>query len=185
MDSGSPSMSKANAAPDLRSEQGRLNTFRCWPYSAAVSPEPLAKAGFYYLGQSDKVRCAFCGATLRSWQHGDDPFTEHKKHYGGCLFIQGHDVGNVPLPASSSPATSSISAPSPKPTSSRGLDIGPSEVTGNLRLNPCHPDNQSVDTRLATFVDWSSELTQRPETLAHAGFFYRGMLSFVNEEGLT
>lgn len=34
----------------------RLQTFIHWPSSAVVSPEKLAKAGFYYLGHEDNVR---------------------------------------------------------------------------------------------------------------------------------
>lgn len=36
-------------------ESGRLATFNNWPVSFIVTPEALAKTGFYYLKQGDKV----------------------------------------------------------------------------------------------------------------------------------
>lgn len=42
-------------------EQKRLESFADWPVSAPVIPTNLAGAGFYYTGQGDRVRCAFCG----------------------------------------------------------------------------------------------------------------------------
>lgn len=171
--------SRPTSAVDVLSEQGRLNTFRYWPHSAAVAPAVLAKAGFYYLGQTDRVRCAFCGGTLKNWQHGDDPLAEHRQHFGQCAFIQGKDVGNIPLvPAPVS--ASAISNSDPSASTAQGVcppqdeNVRPELHGAHLRLNPRHPDLQSVDSRLATFVDWPTEVVQRPNTLVEAGFFYIG-----------
>lgn len=41
---------------DFRSEAARLQSFRSWPIPFIVAPERLAKAGFYYLQQGDRVR---------------------------------------------------------------------------------------------------------------------------------
>lgn len=38
-----------------RSEAARLESFRPWPISFIVAPERLARAGFFYLQQGDKV----------------------------------------------------------------------------------------------------------------------------------
>lgn len=40
----------------FRSEASRLETFTNWPVPEIVTPEQLAKAGFYYQGTGDKVR---------------------------------------------------------------------------------------------------------------------------------
>ena len=174
-----PPSSRPSSAGDVLSEQGRLNTFRYWPHSAAVAPGVLAKAGFYYLGQTDRVRCAFCGGTLKNWQNGDDPFAEHRKHFGQCLFIQGQDVGNVPLPPPP-PSASSASRSGPSALTEqggclrKGGDAGP-ELSGmGWRLNPRHPDLQSLDSRLASFSQWPPEAVLHPSTLVDAGFFYTG-----------
>jgi len=82
-----------------RVEKNRLDTFTgLWPRTSAVQPRDLAKAGFYYMGVDDVVRCAFCLISLRSWEPGDVPLSEHSKHSPNCPFILQQDVGNVPLP---------------------------------------------------------------------------------------
>ncbi|XP_054890693.1 E3 ubiquitin-protein ligase XIAP [Poeciliopsis prolifica] len=83
--------------PHMKSEQARLDTFSSWPSNSPVRPSDLAQAGFYYLGQDDRVECFCCGNKLNSWENGDRPWEEHAKHYPNCFFILGHDVGNVPL----------------------------------------------------------------------------------------
>lgn len=81
-----------------RVEKNRLDTFNgSWPRNSVVQPRDLAKAGFYYLGPADVVRCVFCHISLRSWEPGDVPLDEHRKHSPSCPFILQHDVGNVPL----------------------------------------------------------------------------------------
>jgi len=86
--------------PRMIYESFRLNSFneglRPWPLSF-ITPSQLAKAGWYYLGQSDKVRCAFCGGVICDWLPGDTALEEHRFHYGrGCPFVQGVS-NNVPI----------------------------------------------------------------------------------------
>uniref|UniRef100_A0A3B3TKH5 E3 ubiquitin-protein ligase XIAP n=1 Tax=Poecilia latipinna TaxID=48699 RepID=A0A3B3TKH5_9TELE len=83
--------------PHMKSEQVRLDTFSSWPSTAPVRPRDLAQAGFYYLGQADRVECFCCGNKLNNWENGDRPWEEHSTHFPNCFFILGHDVGNVPL----------------------------------------------------------------------------------------
>lgn len=40
-----------------------------------------------------------------------------------------------------------------------------------------HPKYSTKDSRLATFVTWPIDMTQSPEDLADAGFFYPGNLN--------
>jgi baculoviral IAP repeat-containing protein 7/8 len=41
----------------------------------------LGPASLSHPGQQDKVRCFFCYGGLQSWEHGDDPWTEHAKWF--------------------------------------------------------------------------------------------------------
>ena len=88
-------------------------------------------------------------------------------------------MGNVPLPPS---LPSASSAPRSGPSAlteqggclRKGGDAGP-ELSGmSLRLNPRHPDLQSLDSRLASFSEWPLEAILHPSTLVDAGFFYTG-----------
>ncbi|CAM4677102.1 unnamed protein product [Leuciscus chuanchicus] len=80
----------------MRREQERLDTFQNWPL-APVSPAELAKSGFYYLGQGDRVACFSCGGQLSNWEPGDRVVSEHQRHYPNCRFVRGDRADNVPL----------------------------------------------------------------------------------------
>ncbi|NXR10187.1 BIR7B protein, partial [Semnornis frantzii] len=73
--------------PEMATEEMRLSTFQNWPQYTDISPEQLARAGFYYTGQGDVVRCFHCDGGVRSWSFGDDPWREHAKWYPECEFL--------------------------------------------------------------------------------------------------
>ena len=75
--------------PKLSSYNARLQTYLDleWPIGLAQVPEVLAQAGFFYLGQSDQVRCFYCGVGVHTWLPNDDPWEEHAKCYSNCTFL--------------------------------------------------------------------------------------------------
>ncbi|NXW76244.1 BIR7B protein, partial [Hirundo rustica] len=73
--------------PEMVREEMRLSTFENWPPNSNVYPEQLARAGFFYTGQGDVVRCFYCDGGVRSWSVGDDPWREHAKWYPECEFL--------------------------------------------------------------------------------------------------
>ena len=82
---------------DMRYEEARLESYSHWPKSDMVRPSDLAKAGMYFIGPGDRVKCAFCKGKLEGWMQ-DNPLEEHRKHFGiRCRFVQGAQVGNVPI----------------------------------------------------------------------------------------
>jgi len=100
------------ANPDyglLRRESARLSTFDDWPATGVVQPSALARAGFFYTGQADRTRCAFCRGVLHSWRPADAPDVEHRRHFPDCRFVRQLDVGNIPLP-SDAPLSRQMSA---------------------------------------------------------------------------
>ncbi|XDV37912.1 hypothetical protein PO909_007436 [Leuciscus waleckii] len=80
----------------MRREQERLDTFQNWTL-ATVTPAELAKSGFYYVGQGDRVACFSCGGQLSNWEPGDRAVSEHQRHYPNCRFVRGDCADNVPL----------------------------------------------------------------------------------------
>ena len=80
----------------MKSALNRLKTFNGWQCTRQT-PKRLADAGFYYTQFKDYVRCAFCSLTLSKWCEEDIPLLEHLRHNLNCPFVNGHDVGNVPL----------------------------------------------------------------------------------------
>lgn len=134
-DSVFPSRQRVPRTADYyKSEENRLQTYNDWPHSAPVRKEDLAKNGFVYTGSNDKVRCVYCNAVLRRWEHGDDVEEEHRRNSPSCPFMRGDDVGNIPLQSSVSGHPSHRAVMSGYGGSNRqreepsaGFDIGPDE----------------------------------------------------------
>ena len=98
LESLSSTSSLLNSSGDMRFEQERLRSFAHWPKSDMIQPSDLARAGMYFIGPGDRVQCAFCKGKLEGWIRGDNPLEEHRKHFGArCRFMQGAQVGNVPI----------------------------------------------------------------------------------------
>lgn len=67
--------------------ENRLLSFRNWLNHR--KSEDIAEAGFFYLGENDKVRCFACNGGLKGWTLDDDPWEEHALWYGKeCMFIK-------------------------------------------------------------------------------------------------
>jgi hypothetical protein len=79
----------------LRRGTVRLRTFHDWPPTVAASPTVLARDGWFYTGQFDRVRCAFCRGVLRNWVAGDEPSAEHRRHFPDCPFVREANINNV------------------------------------------------------------------------------------------
>uniref|UniRef100_K7G2E2 RING-type E3 ubiquitin transferase n=1 Tax=Pelodiscus sinensis TaxID=13735 RepID=K7G2E2_PELSI len=73
--------------PERETEAVRLTTLENWPPYTDLYPEHLARAGFFYTGQGDTVRCFYCDGSLRNWELGDDPWREHAKWFPRCEFL--------------------------------------------------------------------------------------------------
>uniref|UniRef100_UPI00398F0337 baculoviral IAP repeat-containing protein 7-like n=1 Tax=Pristiophorus japonicus TaxID=55135 RepID=UPI00398F0337 len=94
-------MSMEEPAPpinaEMEAEEARLSTFTNWPASITIQPPPLARAGFFYTGHRDNVKCFHCDGGLRNWEPGDDPWMEHAKWFPRCEFllqVKGRDYVN-------------------------------------------------------------------------------------------
>ncbi|XP_041979976.1 baculoviral IAP repeat-containing protein 2 isoform X1 [Aricia agestis] len=148
---------------DMRREEERLKTFDKWPVSF-LSPEQLAKNGFYYLGRGDEVRCAFCKVEIMQWVEGDDPATDHERWAPQCPFLRRHD-GARSIPADIPPTVDG--------RDECGAKVPPT-ATGTRLPGPVHAKYASMAARLQTFADWPRSMRQKPEDLAEAGFFYTG-----------
>ncbi|XP_046876588.1 baculoviral IAP repeat-containing protein 2 [Hypomesus transpacificus] len=73
--------------PAMQQSEERLLTFVNWPSRIPVRPDQLAKAGFYYVGRNDDVKCFCCDGGLRCWESGDDPWVEHAKWFPRCEYL--------------------------------------------------------------------------------------------------
>ncbi|XP_078576691.1 uncharacterized protein LOC144862221 [Branchiostoma floridae x Branchiostoma japonicum] len=180
---------------DLNTELHRLHTYYGygWPMDTPVSPEQLAKLGFFYLGVRDKVECAFCGGVLHQWEQGDDPKVEHERHYSHCPYIRGYATANVPLESTKQPSTShedtnsttklspfirqsslpqSATLSSQCQQQSRYSHETEKRPQTENKKGPKRPDLSSEELRVSTFLRWPLYSPIAPRKLAQAGFYY-------------
>ncbi|MCJ8734184.1 hypothetical protein PDJAM_G00232400 [Pangasius djambal] len=153
--------------PDWSAMSTRLNSFRAFPHSEQVPAERLARAGFYFTGESDRVRCFSCLHTIENWRQGDSPVERHHNVSPACMFLKCVHHRSL-ADASSSQSPGSIYDEEAEAMEFR-LRTG--EVVDES-LYPKIPHMKSEDVRLRTFSNWPSSSPVQPHDLAQAGMFY-------------
>ncbi|XP_072467358.1 baculoviral IAP repeat-containing protein 2-like isoform X3 [Notamacropus eugenii] len=172
---------------DLSCELYRMSTYSAFPVNVPVSERSLARAGFYYTGVNDKVKCFCCGLMLDNWKQGDNAIDKHKQLYPSCAFIQNLIAVNLgssqsTFSSSMNNATRSLSSSSGQsgyfsgsycsfplePVTSRAAeDLSP------LNTSPYSYSMSTEDARILTYQTWPLTFLS-PLDLARAGFYYIG-----------
>ena len=163
--------------------QLRLNTFSNWPQNSPVKSLDLVRDYFYYIGIDDKCQCTYCGGVLGGWMIGDVVHREHRKHFPDCPYIQ-QCSQPIMHPQSVNQSDNSQdfnfgNQNSEAPPSSRNVWMEtsqpqtPADKPGVTR--PKYREYSLEQTRFSSFTGWPSQMKQKPEVLAQAGFFYLGM----------
>ncbi|XP_063807591.1 putative inhibitor of apoptosis [Pseudophryne corroboree] len=174
---------------DNSNELYRISTFSAFAVDAPVSERSLAKAGFYYIGPNDRVKCFSCGLMLDNWKKGDNAIEKHKKLYPSCSFIQNAASLNLGAslysafspPTSISCQTNSVSSEEDVQVLSGSITSTPHDsVTARgvedlfpLRGSDSNSYMYTEEARLDTYTNWP--VTFLPSSqLAKAGFYYIG-----------
>jgi len=78
----------------------RLKTYEDWPKQMIPDKYSLAKSGFIYTGQGDKLRCFQCGVGVNQWERTDDAWKEHHKWSPNCDYLKmvGCNVNDTDTP---------------------------------------------------------------------------------------
>nr|CAB3225580.1 ZF(RING)-14 zinc finger protein [Phallusia mammillata] len=161
---------------DLRKESERSRSFEHWPCERpTVQSADLARSGFFYLGNLDRVQCFSCGGVLRNWNYGDNVQAEHRRHFPHCRMVQGSEQQNVcltPEQRATVPSSQHVFHEPPDPSEDVARDLR-NMFQCNFAVNP-HMRNE--DTRLETYDHrWpTSQVNATPRQIAAAGFFYLG-----------
>jgi len=177
-------------------ENERLKTFENWPL-VFIEKEILAKTGFFFTGDDDKVKCYFCEVEIGRWESTDNPISEHQRWSPNCPLLRRRTTNNVPIDAESlnrilppvsydvcgaveievrpnAYAEGSISSMSPIGSPINSLPNTPNSVNlGSQQsfMYPDHPEYAIESVRLRSFTDWPRTMKQKPEQLSEAGFF--------------
>lgn len=75
---------------DKTTFDSRLESFTDWPISMAQKPNDLAKAGYFYTGRGDIIKCFHCGTLLKNLLPTDNVNQLHKALFETCEFLQMH-----------------------------------------------------------------------------------------------
>ncbi|XP_077974223.1 baculoviral IAP repeat-containing protein 7-like [Styela clava] len=79
--------------PHMTSVVSRLESFKPrngirWPSERLrATIDQLVNAGFFYLGERDRVKCWYCNGGLQNWDYDDEPFEEHAKWFPSCEYV--------------------------------------------------------------------------------------------------
>ena len=65
----------------------RISSFRNFPSCVNLFASSLSKAGFYFTGRADEVRCYACGVTYKNWTSRDNPVEIHKMLSPSCSHV--------------------------------------------------------------------------------------------------
>ncbi|XP_033740295.1 uncharacterized protein LOC117327437 [Pecten maximus] len=148
----SENVSHAIVNPRYKEQVARWQTYSNW--TSSLNIDHLVKAGFFYTGDDDIVRCFNCDIGLAEWDREDDPWIEHARHIPECSFLK----------------------------EKKGEEyIGDVQKQWSKIYSPKYPQFIEMFARIETFdSSWSQrDVRQSPEQLATAGFFYTGEVDCV------
>ncbi|XP_051011847.1 baculoviral IAP repeat-containing protein 2 [Acomys russatus] len=172
--------SKEKMTYDFSCELYRMSTYSAFPAGVPVSERSLARAGFYYTGVNDKVKCFCCGLMLDNWKQGDSPVDKHRQLYPSCSFVQTLLSASLQAPPKSTPpvrSTFARSLPSQQGAGHSSLLSAPlncaAEEDFSSRTSPCSYAMSTEEARLLTYSMWPLSFLS-PAELARAGLYYVG-----------
>nr|XP_022903769.1 death-associated inhibitor of apoptosis 1 [Onthophagus taurus] len=151
----------------------RLNTFEGWSVSF-IGKETLAEDGFYYFGEGDKVRCAFCGVEIGRWERGDVPNAEHRRWNPNCPLLNNSVRLNLCIGVDDCGYKMDDNRFRKEEGEERNLSVLLNNLGIETNITVSHPNYALFDKRLASFEHWPVSIKQKPKDLASAGYYYTG-----------
>lgn len=148
----------------------RLESFRNSGLPQQVSAERLARAGFYFTGDADRVCCFSCNKTVENWHAGDAPVERHKEVSPSCRFLS--CIHRKSLNPAGNPALVNGSAHNEEAEHMEFL-LRTGQVVDESTY-PKVPHMRSEEARLRSFSSWPPTAPVRPRALAQAGLYYQG-----------
>ncbi|XP_049898871.1 E3 ubiquitin-protein ligase XIAP [Epinephelus moara] len=169
-DPGQDSDLETDHMADFSLMNSRLDSFRGSNLAQQISAERLARAGFYFTGQADRVRCFSCRKTVENWCRGDTPVERHKEVSPSCRFLSCTHRTNF-NPSCDTRLTNGSTYNEDAEDMEYRLRTG--EVVDESTY-PMAPHMRSEEARLQTFSSWPSTAPVSPRDLAQAGLYYLG-----------
>ncbi|XP_047208646.1 E3 ubiquitin-protein ligase XIAP [Girardinichthys multiradiatus] len=156
---------------DFSRLENRLDSFKGSTLAQQVPPERLARAGFYFTGNADRVQCFSCSKTVENWHSGDTPVQRHMEISPSCSFLTCCHRNSL-NPSYGAPVVNGSVYDEAAEDMQYRLSTG--EIVDQTPY-PRAPHMRSEQDRLQTFSLWPSRAPVRPRDLAQAGFYYLGL----------
>ncbi|MEE6496975.1 hypothetical protein FKM82_002546 [Ascaphus truei] len=184
-----PQMSDAahdmDTAQEFADENTRMRSFANFPGSCPVSAPALARAGFYYTGDGDRVKCYSCQGVVQGWQYGETAIGKHRKISPNCTFISAFNLRSdciqtqIPILQNSNPHLVANCSGNSAHTHDSEINADYLLRTGRVvdMSETRYPRNITMlteEARLRTFQNWPSYARLTPKELASAGLYYTG-----------
>ncbi|XP_017275162.1 E3 ubiquitin-protein ligase XIAP [Kryptolebias marmoratus] len=153
---------------DFSKLNNRLSSFHGSNLARQVPADRLARAGFYFTGNGDRVCCFSCQKTVDNWCSGDTPVERHKEVSPTCTFLKCcHRPSFNPCLGTSltNGSTYDEAAEDMQYRLSTGAVVDETPY-------PMAPHMKSEEARLRSFSLWPLSSPMRPRDLAQAGFYY-------------
>ncbi|KAL3883077.1 hypothetical protein ACJMK2_029370 [Sinanodonta woodiana] len=168
--------------PLYQAYESRLRSYSTWRQFQEFNVAALAEAGFYNIGVENgtTIRCFFCAIELVNLAYNDNPLSEHLTKSPNCGYIaqqlRTQDLTELQEKMNNETQNllhtdGSVSDPF------RVISRNPGSWSASYRI--LCPQYQAYSVRLSTFARWPSDIWQRPEQVAHAGFYYTGSQDIV------
>ncbi|XP_076818315.1 E3 ubiquitin-protein ligase XIAP-like isoform X3 [Clavelina lepadiformis] len=160
---------------DPHQESYRLSTYLKYPPTSPVNPNLLAKAGFYFTGYKDRVKCFCCGLSVENWTSSDDVMAPGW-HKSDCLMMKKEECGNIPIGSLWNRIYTQRQTTNTNLQSIQLATITSAQHENFLR----NLDLKSEAQRGESFISWPTDLrTVNASDFAQSGFFYLGNLDRV------
>ena len=148
------------AAERFMHEAERLATFEHWPESHIWRATELARAGFCFIGLSDKVKCVSCENIQRAREFLESPATDHKLRFPQCPFVFEEDAHS----------------PKIQPASTSVTNGGSAEQESVVTQGPIKPIFKDNRVWIKSLSKWPPVMEQSPRVASDAGLVYTGNL---------
>ncbi|XP_061901469.1 E3 ubiquitin-protein ligase XIAP-like [Entelurus aequoreus] len=150
---------ETDRAADFSLMDNRLGSFHGSSVATQVPAERLARAGFYFTGHADRVRCFSCETTVENWCKGDTPVERHKEVSPSCKFL------------SCTHRTDYSTSRYNEEAEDMEYRLRTGEVVDETTY-PMVPHMRREEARRQTFSTWPSSAPVIPRDLAEAGLYY-------------
>ncbi|CAF3816337.1 unnamed protein product [Rotaria sordida] len=163
--------------PEYINYTTRLQSFETWPdllqintiQKTFVTPQTMAKHGFYFSGPDDGVTCFYCGNTLVDWSSAIRSTNENivqleHARFFPCRFVIYTAGVKFVADAGYFQTVSPQERRDRNPMTSESLSI-----SKNIDKKP-----QTIDECLATFDKWPRNAPISAQALVDTGFYYLG-----------